>query len=221
MLTFRRFDVSTFRRFDVSTFRLALGAFVGIALVCLSHACRRDPDTAAGDARADIEQQKPVELLVFPDEVRVEDASLNDFLERAMADCAGGDYEKFRLLWSVRQEPLPRDEFEQGWQAVEEIRIRALKKVMLAPDPEHGLDKSEEVYVILADVALDPTHPVAQRSATGGHREVVLMIIREHDQWRLARAPKPMRIWIKKLVETPGTPQQDPTGPRDGTDEQP
>ncbi len=154
-----------------------------------------DTNSAAAGRQAETGQQKRKELLVFPDEVRVEDASVNDFLERAMEDCASGDYDKFRLLWSARQEPLPRDEFEQGWQAVRQIRIRALQRVMLAPDPDHELDQGETVYAFLADVALDPMHRAGQREP---NREVVLMVIREHEQWRLARAPKPMRTWIKE-----------------------
>ena len=204
----QRFDVLTFRRFDVSyrysllPIRLVLGAFVCITSVYLGPACRHEPDDAAAGRQAETGQQKRKELLVFPDEVRVEDASVNDFLERAMGDCASGDYDRFRLLWSARQEPLPRDEFEQGWQAVRQIRIHALQRVMLAPDPDHELDQGETVYAFLADVALDPMHRAGQREP---NREVVLMLILEHEQWRLARAPKPMRTWIKKRVAAGAT----------------
>ncbi len=197
----QRFDVSTFRRFDVShryspvAIRPALGALVCIALAHFSPACRRDPDEAAAGRQADTGQQIVKQLLIFPDAVRVQDASINDFLERAMKDCAGGDYDRFRLLWSARQEPLPRDEFEQGWQAVRQIRIRTLQKVILAPDPDRNLDRGESVYAFLADVTLDPMHRAGQREP---NREVVLMILREHEQWRLASAPKPMRKWIKE-----------------------
>ena len=159
-------------------------------------------------------QKKPADLLVFPSALQTEDVSVNAFVKSAMMDCAGGDYDVFRLLWSAREDPLPRGEYEQGWQAAREIRIRALEKVMLSADPTRGRDEDETVYVILANVSLDPTHRAGHREA---NREVVLMLVREHDTWRLARAPKKMRTWIKERVsgdskvlpEAPNTPSPD------------
>ena len=29
--------------------------------------------------------------------------------------CASGDYEAFRLLWSARDDPFPRDQFHRAW----------------------------------------------------------------------------------------------------------
>lgn len=135
------------------------------------------------------------DLLVFPDELRVEDTAINDFVTQAMEACAAGDYEAFRLLWSVRDDPLPRAEFEQGWKAVETIRIRALEKVMLAPDPDSGRSDTQAVYTLYAHVELDPT---LQSHGVETQREVILMMVRERDEWRLARAPKAMRTWIRE-----------------------
>ena len=168
-----------------------------ITLLCLAPACRRDEDVAQNGTAADNTPKKPAELLVFPSELQTEDVSVNAFVRRAMTQCASGDYEKFRLLWSAREDPLPRSEYEEGWQAVEEIRIRALEKAMLSADPTHGREEDETVYVIVANVSLDPTHRAGQREA---NREVALMLVREHDSWRLARAPKKMRAWIKERV---------------------
>jgi len=168
------------------------------ALLCFGSACRPDQDGATdGDQPGAV--RKPTDLLVFPSELYAEDASVNAFVIRAMTDCASGDYEKFRLLWSAREEPLPRNEYEQGWQAVQKITIRALEKVILAEDPARGRDESETVYVILADVSLDPTHRAGQREP---HREVAMMLVRETDEWRLSRAPKRMRAWIKERVRS-------------------
>jgi len=174
----------------------------------LGPVCRRDEDVVQKGAPANIAQKKPADLLVFPSALQTEDISVNAFVKRAMMDCAGGDYDVFRLLWSAREDPLPRGEYEQGWQAAREIRIRALEKVVLSADPTRGRDQDETVYVILANVSLDPTHRAGQREA---NREVVLMLVREHDTWRLARAPKKMRTWIKERVdgdsqELPGQP---------------
>jgi len=134
-------------------------------------------------------------MLLFPDELRVADASVNDFVARAMETCAAGDYEAFRLLWTARDDPLPRDEFEQGWKAVQKIRLRALEKVRLAPDPDAGRIEAQEVYAAYAQVELDPS---LQPNRPEPHREVILMMVREQDGWRLASAPKAMREWIRK-----------------------
>jgi len=135
--------------------------------------------------------------LIFPDELRVADETVNDFVAKAMSICAAGEYGAFRLLWSVRGDPLPREEFEQGWQAVQNIKVRALEKVMLDADPSAGRAESESVYALLVDVSLDPEQRAGQKKP---RREVVLMLIREHEQWRLAQAPKPMREWVKKKL---------------------
>jgi hypothetical protein len=108
-----------------------------------------------------------------------------------------GEYEAFRLLWSVREDPLPREEFEQGWQAVQTIKVRALERVMLDADLNAGRSEPETVYALLTDVTLDPTQKAGQKEP---QRHVVLMLAREHEQWRLARAPKPMRDWVKNKI---------------------
>ncbi|UCC31830.1 MAG: hypothetical protein JSU86_06045 [Phycisphaerales bacterium] len=182
-----------------------------ITLLCLAPACRRDEDVSQNGTAANDNPKKPPELLVFPSDLRTEDDSVNAFVKHAMTQCASGHYDKFRLLWSAREDPLPRSEYQQGWQAVQEIRIRALQKAMLSADPAHGREEDETVYVIVANVSLDPTHRAGQREA---NREVALMLVREHDSWRLARAPKKMRAWIKERVsgdsevlpEPPNTP---------------
>lgn len=177
------------------------------ATLCAGSACRRDPDAGNADTSSDGVAPKPAELLVFPQALRVEEPSVNDFVERAMTVCAAGDYEKFRLLWSVREEPLTRDEYQQGWQAVQEIRIRALAKAMLSPDPRNGDKQAETAYVILAEVDLDPALRAGRREPT---REVVLMMIREHGAWRLAGAPEAMRKWLNEQLSRPTTAPRTP-----------
>ncbi len=152
----------------------------------------------AVDPQTEAAKQEPAELLLFPDEVRVADPSVNEFVERAMVGCASGDYDRFRLLWSVREDPLPRDDYLEGWQAVQRIKIRAVKRVMLSPDPKLGREKPEAAYAILADVALDPTRPAGRREP---NRQVVLTVIREQMAWRLASAPAALRTWMKEQVD--------------------
>ncbi|UCE58541.1 MAG: hypothetical protein JSU63_13985 [Phycisphaerales bacterium] len=177
--------------------RLAVGAACG-TLALWGTACRCDAPDDTRDEVSPAEVQTPqVDLLVFPDELYVDDASVNDFVTRAMDACATGEYEAFRLLWTARQDPLPRDEFEKGWQAVERIHIRALEQVALASDAAGGDSETRVGYAIFAQVQLDPTR---LRGQTDAHRDVVLAIVQEHGDWRLARAPKAMREWIMEKV---------------------
>ena len=178
----------------VSAFRTATA--IGLFIIVITPACRRDEPEKGSSATSssDAAKSKQPNLLIFPDDLRVADPTVNDFVTKAMNTCAAGEYEAFRLLWSVREDPLPREEFEQGWHAVQIIQVRALEKVMLDADPTAGRTEPETVYALLAEVSLDPTHKVGQKEP---QRHVVLMLTREHEQWRLAKAPKPMREWVK------------------------
>lgn len=138
--------------------------------------------------------------MIFPDSLRASDEAVNIFVRAALTQCAGGNYESFRALWSARQEPISRAEFEEGWQAVQRIEVRGLQKVLLADDQEKAA--AEPVYVLLVEVALDPAARAGKREPL---REIVLMLVREHDQWRLGNAPKDMREWIKKKSAVPAS----------------
>jgi len=185
----------------VSAFRKA--TVIGLFVAVMVPACRRDePEkTSAAAPSAGAANSKQPDLLVFPDDLRVADSTVNEFVTKAMTTCAAGEYEAFRLLWSVREDPLPREEFEQGWQAVQTIKVRALEMVILDADPNAGRTEPETVYALLAEVSLDPTQKVGQKES---QRHVVLMLTREHEQWLLAQAPKPIRDWVKKKSAIPG-----------------
>jgi hypothetical protein len=133
--------------------------------------------------------------LIFPEGLRVGDESVNQFVRTALTQCASGNYEAFRALWSAKRDPISRSEFEEGWHAVHRVEVRGLQKAILEADAKEG--HQETVYALLVEVQLNPEARVGQRAPL---REIVLMLVREHDQWRLAPAPKDMRDWIKKQV---------------------
>ena len=195
----------------VSAFRTATA--LGLLLAVITPTCRRDEpeknSTAASSPGA--AKSKQPNLLVFPDDLRVADSTVNEFVTKAMTTCAAGEYEAFRLLWSVREDPLPREEFEQGWQAVQTIKVRALEMVMLDADPNAGRNEPETVYALLTDVTLDPTQKAGQKEP---QRHVVLMLAREHEQWRLTRAPKSMRDWVKNKIAAASIESPSSTNPR-------
>jgi len=156
-----------------------------------------------------VQPAKPTDVLVFPSALRVSDESVNAFVERAMAACSTGNYDEFRRLWSAQRDPLPRGEFEQGWQAVKTIRVRALQKIILAQTAESDAKpesvSDQDAYILLTDLSLDPKHPAGQDQP---EREAALLIVRERDQWCLTKAPKQVRDWVKEhfVSETASAP---------------
>lgn len=182
--------------------------------------CRCDKPAAPPTEQHTDTTGRAEDFLVFPDELRVEDESVNVFVQKVMQTCARGAYDAFRLLWSAREEPLPHDEFQQGWQAVKAIHIRVLKKLKLAETPASDLDGTEQIiYAIGALVEFEPTYPARQLQED---REVIMMLIREHNEWRLARAPKAVRKWIRKELEPPGNENgEDAVHTVDGSAQQP
>ena len=161
-------------------------------------ACNEERSGASSpSAGATTRPAKPAQVLSFPESLHVADASVTNVVERAMNACAKGDYDDFRLLWSARQKPLERGEFEAGWLAVQSIDVRALELIKLATKTENGEEHLDEHYVMLAEVRFDPQHPAGRKEP---RREVVLLLAKEQQQWRLARAPAKIRTWIRERV---------------------
>lgn len=196
-----------------------LAAILIVTILAAAHAaCRSEGEPGGADQPQEGAPPKPPDLLVFPEELRVADASVNEFIEHAMAECASGDYERFRLLWSADEQPLSRGEYEQGWQAVEKIRIQAVEQAYLSSDKSTDGHADQPVYAVLAKVELDPEHRVGRREPK---REAVLMIVYDQQAWRLAHAPTAMRDWIKHKAEHRDAAPAKATEPttQDGTSE--
>lgn len=190
----------------------ATGMVLALLIAIGSCGCRRD-ESAPTPLPSVVEPEHKPERLVFPAELRVEDDSVNEFVDRAMRTIAQGEYEPFRALWSVRRDPPSSADFEKGWQAVRSIRVLALEKVVIAAEPNQRTTASpdevplrdappgdasrapeaEHSYALLAEIALDPKSP-----ATRGEpiRDIVLVMIREQGNWRLVRAPKALSNWL-------------------------
>ncbi len=179
--------------------------FLTLALTCLGSfgiglpACQPNGNSAENSQPTAIAviEPPPREVLIFPDELHVEDESLNEFVIAAMKTCVEGEYDAFRLIWSAREEPMQRGEFDKGWKAIEEIRILALEKVRLTPDKDQISQTPELVYALYANVKLNADLISPQQKP---EREAISMIVNEQGKWRMATAPKKMRSWLKKLV---------------------
>ncbi|MFQ5461749.1 MAG: hypothetical protein ACE5E5_03885 [Phycisphaerae bacterium] len=198
--------------------RFAATLALTLAGIALAAGCERQPEERAEPVETEQTPESTRAALVFPKSLRVKEAPVNALLEKAMRLCSEGDYENFRMIWTARQEPISRGEFQKGWAAMKEIRIRALERVALASpiggQADAGSDAAPEiVYVAYAEMTLDPTllEQTAHRQSAGtsdakadARREAVLMIVKELGDWRLAQAPKSMRSWVrKKLAAAP------------------
>ena len=182
------------RRTAVHPLAVLLALFVTAALPA---GC--EPDDSDGIDGVPVEaQQAPVH---FPDKLRVEDASVNEFILEAIHTCVEGDYEAFRLLWSAKEEPLTEQEFRRGWRAVREVDIQQVRKLQT---PE-----GEIVYAVRGLVRLDPAE------VPEPNRDIVLLLVKENDQWRIARAPGSVRQMLarEQSAETKPTAEAPTTQP--------
>ncbi|MCK4657910.1 MAG: hypothetical protein KAV82_00170 [Phycisphaerae bacterium] len=145
-----------------------------LALACLIAAgigaCERKPQPPARLPPPVIDES----LIDFPPEMHADDPVVNQFVGQVIETCVKGDYEKFRLLWTVREDPFPRQEFQRGWNALQKLRVLALQKMKTS--------KGQYLYSLHVRAEFDDTVPEPQK-------ELVLLIVKEDDQWRLANAP--------------------------------
>ena len=194
---------------DKSPVKLLRGSYAQLTILAMASlcvafgtACRRETtsDRPNEESAGVVEKLKKAEVVVFPPELQVGDSAVNDFVHTALSRIAAGNYEAFRSLWTARQETLARDQFEEGWEAVQKIEVRALEKVKLAGNEERENGEPETVYILLVEVSLDPVRPAGQRDPL---REIALMLSWERDDWRLARPPRAMREWIKNRMKAP------------------
>lgn len=162
---------------------------VGLALlapaVAALGACEREPAASSSSARprSDADYRVAAEI-DFPESVQADDPAVNDFVRQAIDTCVSGDYERFRLLWNVREDPFPRGEFERGWKAVRKVTVLDVQK--LRNPPQGAAYEGKYLYYLHGRVELDETVPEPVR-------EVLLLVVQEGEHWRLAKAPKNLR----------------------------
>jgi len=126
--------------------------------------CRKSEQTAEAPAPAR-------EVLDFPAELQASDESVNAFIRQVIDVCVSGDYDAFRLLWSARDDPFPRDQFYKAWQSVQQVTIVSLR-------PARDRETDRLYYAVAAHVELDP-------SVREPQRDVKILFSQEEGQWRL------------------------------------
>lgn len=159
-------------------------AMVGLMTLAIG-GCKKgeaDGDTSSQlTTPADDTPQK--ELVSFPPDFTCDDPEVPEFLKSAVKACVDQDYDKFRSMWSARDEPISEKEFIRAWQANPRFALTEMRRMQT---PE-----GEIVYAVRAHVSLDPNE------VPEPDRDVVLLIVNENDNWRLRRAPKKLIKMMK------------------------
>ena len=154
-----------------------LGLLVGLvaAWVVGGAACSDESAGGASDADQHLETIRMAPgsdppRFVFPEAVRTDDESLNAFVERFTQICIDGEYDKYRLTVRRRSRPVQKDDFENVWHNIEEVRI---EHIVPLPDADDGRIPR---YALFANVRLRPGQSEAEKL-------VVMQILREGGEW--------------------------------------
>jgi hypothetical protein len=134
--------------------------------------------TKEGNIDVDSVEEKPE--IIFPQAVRSNDESLNDFLQHFTEVCLAGEYDNYRLLVSRQIEPVSKQQFEKTYRRVHHVEInliRELPKISELPYP---------LWLVESAVHIRPPteEPV---------RNLQVLIFKEDDKWVMAPAPRALR----------------------------
>ncbi len=171
----------------------SLTPLLPILLLLLSGGCDRGGSSTDGAAlNGELSAAEGGETEVtFAPRTRVEDESVNAFVEQALRVTTARDYEEFRLLWSATDEPFARRQFDAGWDSgVRKIVIDVLQKMR---DPR----TNEIFYGMQAQAVLERDR--LERRNEKAERQIVLVIRRENGQWRLSHAPDEVRRVVREI----------------------
>ena len=140
----------------------------------------------------------PRPATVFPWRAHTEDMAVNAFIDEMLEICAEGDYGGFRALFGTAYTPTPEDKFRRVWHGVQEIRIEAVEP-----------DRSQEnVFYGYAEIRLRKPDRDDQTM-----RQMVVMIYRQGEKWRLGPAPKEIEA---KFLAAAATRPAEPGGAAGG-----
>ena len=151
---------------------------LSLLVCCIVIGCRKEPAAESGHEIPE-KIETPEVAVIFPKDLQqILDDEARQVVRQLIDACVQGDYDQFRLMWTISQDPYPRNAFEKGWKAVQEVQIlNVVKRRRPAGDAPY-----EIVFGIAAHVALDPSIPEPER-------DIVLLLIPENNTWKIARPP--------------------------------
>ena len=144
-----------------------------LALLISIGGCKPEREEAARTQTTESQADR----LMFPESAAAAaDPAVNRAVREALLACIDDDYDRFRASWSTAEPPMKRRKFKRYWQPVRTIHVRRVQSM------RHAQDGRLLYYV---DAAIE--------FGVGGReprRDVIFLVVRENDTWRLARAPK-------------------------------
>ena len=169
--------------------RLNIIVWVACFGCLLAWGCDRDSskkNTANGGRSAD-----SAVGIVWTPGAKCKNQEVNDFVAKALTVCAEGDYEEYRLLWSLDHQPTNRKRFMQLRDATEKVEVKTIRRLQFRlPDGSmKGVDTP--VYVLHAFVALK--EEAKQRSERLKDRDLILQIVRRNNAWCFIPAAKEVK----------------------------
>ncbi len=155
----------------------------------LAWGCNRDSskkDSANGGRGSD----SAVEIVWAPD-AKCKNQEVNDFVAKALTVCAEGDYEEYRLLWSLDHQPTNRKRFMQLRDATEQVQVKTIRRLQFRLPDGSMKGADTPVYVLHAFVALK--EEAKQRSERLQDRDLILQIVRRNNAWCFIPAAKEVK----------------------------
>ena len=156
--------------------------------------------------------------IVWAPNAKCKNEEVNDFVAKALTVCAEGDYEEYRLLWSLDHQPTNRKRFMQLRDATEQVQVKTIRRLQFRlPDGSmKGMDTP--VYVLHAFVALK--EEAKQRSERLDDRDLILQVVRRNNAWCFIPAAKEVKNSL--LAGAAGRPPVvQPAAPSDAVPTQP
>lgn len=165
------------------------GRILLLTVIAISAGCKRgdSEETSTTILPDPSAEQTPKEVIVFPPDFQCDEPGVPELLKQAVQACTDQDYERFRSFWSAREDPITEKEFIRAWRASPKFDLKELRQ-MKTPE-------GEIVYAVRALVSLDPNE------VPEPERDVVMLIVKEGDAWRLKRAPRKLIKLLKKEHE--------------------
>jgi len=135
-------------------------------------------------------------LVQFPQHLQTNEPSLNQFIVSALQTCATGDYDAFRQLFGSSFKPPGPADFERIWYQVQSVEVISVHA---------GQEEPPEYYVHATVKLRIPDRRDREK------RDVVVAVVREADEWRMAQAPKEAIHKVLVVDSQPAT-ESSPSG---------
>lgn len=167
---------------------LTLASFVSGGLL-LARELRPETPPDRNQVRVDPAPQAPsASKVVFGPKSKCNDATVNAFVSETVERCAAGDYDAYRLMWTIDYRPASRKRFRQLAESIEQIEVKLVKQLQIESADGAIEERDDPVYVCHVFVKINPD--IQRKPGTKFEdRDLILLITRNVDSWQFEPAP--------------------------------